>query len=79
MPLGGGLGVGVYNSLLSAVNTLLLVYNSSRHPVEALTLGWKQYLGAALFAAGIALEVVPEAMRKTFKARSTCLLGQRRS
>jgi len=67
MPLGGGLGVGVYNFLLSAVNSLLLVYTSSRHPVEALTLGWKQYLGGTLFAAGIALEVVPEAMRKTFK------------
>ena len=64
-----GAGVGIYNGLLNAVNSLLLVYCTSRTPASSQQLGWKQYLGIALFALGLGLEVVPEETRKAFKSK----------
>lgn len=64
-----GLFVGVYNGVLNALTTGLLIYTSSRTPFTSQTLGWKQYLGIGLFAAGIALEIIPEETRRSFKAK----------
>lgn len=66
---GAGIGVAVYNGLVNLVNTLVLVYTCSKTPLSAQALGWKQYLGLALFAAGIAAEVLPEDMRRSFKQK----------
>lgn len=68
-PLSGGIFVGVYNGIMNALTTGLLVYCTSQAPFTSQTLGWKQYLGIALFAAGIGLEVVPEETRKSFKSK----------
>jgi len=69
MKAGEGAGVSVYNGLVNLVNTLVLVYTCSKTPLSMQTLGWKQYLGLALFAAGIAGEIVPEDMRRAFKQK----------
>lgn len=69
LELGGGLFVGIYNGIMNAISTGLLVYCSSREPFASQTLGWKQYLGIALFTAGIALEIIPEQTRKSFKSK----------
>jgi steroid 5-alpha reductase family enzyme len=47
----------------------ILLYTSSKTPFTSQTLGWKQYLGIGLFAAGIALEVLPEETRRAFKKK----------
>ena len=57
------------NALLSTLNTLVLVYQVSRFPLEAQSLGWKQYAGAALFAIGMAAEFGSEETRRQFKAK----------
>lgn len=62
-----GLSVGIYNGLLSVVNTCVLVYASSKTPLAFQRLGWKQYLGFLLFAAGMAFEILPEETRASFK------------
>ena len=69
LPVSGGVFVGLYNGIMNALTTGILVYTSSRTPFTSQTLGWKQYVGIALFAAGIALEIVPEETRRSFKAK----------
>lgn len=69
LPVSAASFVGVYNGFLNALTSALLVYTSSRTPFTSQTLGWKQYLGIGLFAAGIALEIIPEETRKSFKAK----------
>ena len=47
----------------------MLVYQVSRFPLEAQSLGWKQYIGAGLFALGMAFEFGSEETRRQFKAK----------
>ncbi|KAJ7057923.1 hypothetical protein C8F01DRAFT_1255813 [Mycena amicta] len=68
----GALGVVGYNTLLNTVNTLVTVNALTSSPLPILgefkdCIGWKQWAGVALFATGIAIEMVAEATRRAFK------------
>ncbi|KAK6983837.1 S5A-reductase domain-containing protein [Favolaschia claudopus] len=59
------LNIAIYNASINLINTLVAV-NALTSP-SPITYGWKQWMGIALFAIGILLEVISETSRKHFK------------
>ncbi|KIY48362.1 hypothetical protein FISHEDRAFT_65603 [Fistulina hepatica ATCC 64428] len=65
--------VSFLNGAVNTLNTLICTYTLATAAPNASSgwsgaLGWRQLVGAVLFATGIALEVLSEEMRKRFKA-----------
>ncbi|KAK0449562.1 uncharacterized protein EV420DRAFT_1338407 [Desarmillaria tabescens] len=79
-PPSAGLFVGGFNIAASTFNTFVAAYMLSKAsyllsaPVDSFegwvsALGWHQWVGLGMFAAGIAMEIVSEESRKAFKAK----------
>ncbi|KAL1701927.1 hypothetical protein EV121DRAFT_262599 [Schizophyllum commune] len=76
----GGAIVSLYNTFMNTANTLVAAYTTS-HLAQVVTnvtyadsfggwaasLGWQQWVGLALFASGITIEMYSEETRKAFK------------
>ncbi|KAG7446959.1 uncharacterized protein BT62DRAFT_94795 [Guyanagaster necrorhizus] len=78
-PPSASLFVGAYNAVASTFNTFVAAYTLSKAspllsiPADsfegwASALGWHQWVGLGMFAAGITMEIVAEESRKAFKA-----------
>lgn len=66
-PVVGGVGVSVYNLLLSTINSLVFVHRVSKGKTSPLRSGWMQYVGLVMLIAGVGLELTAEETRKRFK------------
>lgn len=66
-PVAGGIGVSVYNLILSTINSLVFVHRVSKGKTSPLRSGWMQYVGLVMLIAGVGTEIAAEETRKKFK------------